>query len=204
MTVFGDIPGDRDRPYEFARSAGKQNITAEEGRTSESYGYLSTADKVTGIVLPTDGLICVAYQALFKSSPSGGFGLAAIFLGSDEVLVRNNWGSTNPGSGGVLGETGDANEYVALASFAGGLTSNRSTGASVNNGSDATTGQVVGVHQSRADGGGDAVTTFYGGPCYIFAAAGTYDVGVQFRATNAGQTVTAKERKLWVWSMAFA
>lgn len=35
----------------------------------------------------------------------------------------------------------------------------------------------------------------------LFAAAGTYDVSVQFKSSSG--TVTAKERKLWVWTMGF-
>jgi hypothetical protein len=38
-----------------------------------------------------------------------------------------------------------------------------------------------------------------GGVCYVFAAAGTYDVSVQFKASSG--SITAKSRKLWVSSV---
>ena len=57
--------------------------------------------------------------------------------------------------------------------------------------SDVTTGQIVNV-------GGSAS----GGVVTVFAAAGTYDVSVQFLAV-AG-SVTVKERKLWVWVQGFS
>ena len=35
----------------------------------------------------------------------------------------------------------------------------------------------------------------------VFAAAGTYDISVQFKASSG--SVTVKNRKLWVWTMGF-
>jgi hypothetical protein len=41
----------------------------------------------------------------------------------------------------------------------------------------------------------------FGGPVKVFAAAGTYDISVQFK-TSAG-TLSVKNRKLWARAVAF-
>src|SRR3954452_24168522 len=42
---------------------GKSIIATTESRTNTAYGTLTTPDRVSSIVLPTDGLITIAYQA---------------------------------------------------------------------------------------------------------------------------------------------
>ncbi len=169
---------------------GKSIIATEETRNSTSFGLMATPDRVSGITLPTDGLIFVAYQALWKTS---GQGQAAIFLNSNQVKIRPAYGAgaTAPIAGLATTEA-EANEYEGLASGGSGLIGSPSAGAGDPQTSDVATGQVVGIL------GGVFPP---GGPACIFAAAGTYDVSVQFKA-SAG-TVTAKERKLWVWTLGF-
>jgi hypothetical protein len=45
--------------------------------------------------------------------------------------------------------------------------------------------------------------TTLGGPCYIFAAAGTYTVSIQFQALSGGN-VAVRNRRLYVQALPFA
>lgn len=171
------------------RSAGKSNIATEESRSNSSYGYLTTEDKVSGIVLPTDGLIVVAFQAMWKQSVSAA-GAAALFIGANEAKIAVD---TEAAPGTTAASPGTStNTYKALVSspdaiLSGGGDATAYTG-------DVTTGQVLGVANGSSG-------LNKGGLVHIFAAAGTYEVGVKFKASSG--SVTVKERKLWVWSMAF-
>ena len=153
-------------------------IAAEGTRENTSFGTLTTADEITGVVLPENGLIVVGYGARWKSSVSEA-GRAGLFLGATQV--RN-------GLNGVVEPKTTASENCLLTSAPGGLASVENAGA----GPFQTTGVTVG-HQSS--------TSPAGGVAYIYAAAGTYAVSVQFRATSGN--VTVKERKLWVYTLGF-
>lgn len=162
---------------------GKSIISTEQSTSSTSYTTLTTPDQVASVVLPTDGLIAVAYQAMWKNSV-GSAGSAAIFLGSNQ-LKKYTEGDTAP----TVQETGGSSitGYVPLATGGGGLVrggTNTYTG-------HVTTGQII----------GDLDDTNGAGVCYIFAAAGTYTVSVRFKASSG--SVTVKERKLWVWTLGF-
>lgn len=163
---------------------GKAIIPAAEGMTNSAYSYLATPDRVSSIVLPTDGLICVAYQALWRETVPNA-GRAALFLGATQLVL------SRAGGGVAVQETsnnGAANVYTPLTSAPGGLLSPPAVTADASN---VTTGQIV----------GNANTSPFGGFVSLFAAAGTYDVGVKFKA-SAG-TVTIADRRLWVWTIAF-
>lgn len=165
---------------------GRSVIAASGSRTSTAYGALSNGpDVVPGIVLPTDGLIVVGFNAVWQNTASGA-GRAAIFLNSAQLS------NASPGAGGAdvpAEASGNTTASVdsaltsAPAGLAGFLATNNYTGP-------VTTGEAM---AGPASGNG--------GPCYIFAAAGTYDVSVQFRATSG--TVSARSRKLWVWTIGF-
>lgn len=178
------------------RSAGKSIIATEESRSNSSFGFLTTPDKVTDIVLPTDGLIFVLYQAMWKQSTnpgSGGGGGAALFLGNNQLkMALDNAAAPDTGFASITTAT---DTYKPLASSplaaSSGLVGNGDSTAYTG---DVTTGQILGV-ASAFDG------LNRGGIVPIFAAAGTYDVGVKFKAATG--SVTAKNRKLWVWSMTF-
>jgi hypothetical protein len=163
---------------------GKSIIATEESRTNVAYGLLATPDRVSSVVLPTDGLLCVAYQALWKTSVDGA-GRAAVFIGSNQLVIGDNSGAPSTGS---LEAVSSGLQYNQLASAPDGLHGGNGVSAGITN---VTAGQVVGVQ--------GAITT--AGFCTLFAATGSYDVSVQFRSTSG--SVTAKERKLWVWSMGF-
>lgn len=178
---------------------GKVNIVTTESRTNVAYGLMPTPDRVTGVVLPTDGLICVAYQATWQESVAAA-AQAAIFIGANQLKGA----PTSTSAGNPIGQVslqfantnaGTAATDMALATHAGGLASQVKTNTTAYGG-DVTTGQLVGLSPFNAGG-----QSGMGGPCYIFAAAGTYDISIQFNASSG--SVTVKNRHLWVWTISF-
>lgn len=160
---------------------GKSIIATEEARTNVAYGTLTTPDQVSNVVLPTAGLLCVAFQGMWKESVNGA-ARAAVFLSANQLKYSGV--STAP----AVVETANnanANIYESLGSYTLGLQGN---GVATDYTGDVTTGQIVG-----------AATV--GGFMTIQAAAGTYDVSIQFKASSG--SVTAKNRSLWVWTMGF-
>jgi hypothetical protein len=158
---------------------GSSIIATSQNTGSTSFTTLSTPDQVTGIVLPTNGLIQVWYQATWQQSISGA-ATAAIFLGASQLLEGQPSGPTAQ----QITLSGNAAQPTLLFSGAGGLTSFT---ASTSYPGDATTGQTFGST---------------GSPVSIFAAAGTYTVSVQFKASSG--TVTAANRRLYVEASSFA
>lgn len=147
-------------------------IATEQSRESTSFGTLTTADEIKEVVLPENGLLVIGYAALAKCSVSAA-GRAAIFIGSNQLKIA---GATVP----VVQETElFGTGFQTISSVARGL--DRGEGTSY-----VTTGQAVYA----------AKTEHTGGMCFVHAAAGTYNISVQYRATSG--SVTAKERKLWV------
>jgi hypothetical protein len=192
-----------------APSRGACSIATSESRTNTAYGLLATPDQVAGIVLPADGLIAVCYQATWQNSVVGA-GEAAIFLGSNQLQVQG-WDATTghqPLPQSACGAPAGLN--TPLFTVPVGLATGTSATAFNN---DATTGQAIGAFlYSGALGAkiGAQQTTFQftnstimlGGRCYIFAAAGTYTVSVQFKASSG--SVTASNRKLWCQALSFS
>jgi hypothetical protein len=162
---------------------GKSVIATSEARANTVYGTLTTPDRVAGVVLPTDGLIAIAVQATWFESVAGA-ARAAIFLGANQLRVASAAGAA------VVQEAqtgGTPSTAVPLHTFGGGLISENASGSS----SDVTTGQVAGA----------STGTTQNGICYAFAAAGTYDVTIQFKASSG--SVTAVNRRLWAWVVGF-
>jgi hypothetical protein len=103
--------------------------------------------------------------------------------------------------------------FLPLSSCAYGLVSGGGPNAYSG---DLTTGQVVGVTTGTSynlnveyNGAvqhpfGSATGLFppVGGPCDIFAAAGTYTVSIQFKVVG-GTSITVKNRQLWVQALSF-
>jgi hypothetical protein len=164
---------------------GKSIIATEEARSNTEWGLLPTPDRVSGITLPADGLICVLYNATWKNSVVGG-GAAAIFVGATQ-LVAPNVSLAAPQPQASVCQSSVADRYEKLTTRSSGLIAQAVNTAY---GSDFTTGQAVGLGDTSRDG-----------VCFIFAAAGSYDVSVRFKASSG--SVTAKERKLWVWTIGF-
>lgn len=161
---------------------GKCNIATSESTSATSYAItnLATPDRVTQVVLPTDGLIVIAYQAIWQNTVTTN-GRASIFLNSTQVKLAVGDGA--PGVNETSGPT-ELNDGGVLASGPTGLLTMSGVGAAT----EVTTGQAI--HPG----------TGAGGVLHAFAAAGTYDVSVQFKNSAAG-TLTASKRHLWVWTI---
>lgn len=147
-------------------------IATEQTRESASFGTLTTPDEVKEVVLPSNGLIVIGYTAFFGSSVSGA-GRAALFIGANQLKRA---ASPEPVVQEVSTET-TVQRTVNTASI--GLVRGEGQGAYV------TTGQTLSP-------GGET----QGGVCHVFAAAGTYSISVQFKATSG--KITVSQRKLWV------
>lgn len=191
-------------------SRGAVSITTSESRTNIAYGTMPTPDQVTGIVLPTNGLIAVWYQAAWQESIAGS-ARAAIFLGSNQLQAQGYNNTSRGPQAQAAATNGISGAQLVLATYPGGLLSSGNSSYA----SDATTGQAVGYggsgtgasDASHYELGGVLFTSAQapglGGPCYIFATAGTYTVSVQFKAPSGG-SVTVLNRKLWVRGLSFS
>ena len=156
------------------RSSGKSIGAAEQTTNSVTAVELGPPDRCSGIVVPEDGLLKVVFRALVKDTGSG-----AVLLYVDSTTVKIVALSAAPAT--QEGPITDS-EYQFVVSHGGGLGS-------------------MGVGSSAAS---DGVTTglIAGSECVIHGLpAGTYDVSVRYKA---GGTLSAKDRRLWVWSQAFA
>lgn len=145
-------------------------IATEETRENVAFGTLTTKDEIASVVLPENGLIQIGYIANVKSSVSAA-GRIAIFLGANQLKMPGGEVTEAPTVG-----TGNCTVF----SFLRGVQTSVTTPAFV------TTGQTLSSPSVNTEGG----------LCTVFAAAGTYNISVQFKATSG--TITAKERKLWV------
>jgi hypothetical protein len=190
---------------------GKSIIATSESRTNTAYGLLTTPDRVQNVVLPADGLLVVAFQALWEESVPGA-SRAALFIGADQLKVPSA-GSAGPVTQAAATDASFAATFVRLVTTPAGLVSYRPS-ASIE--ADAATPQVVGLVTYASGvpmvmelngsvhapvGGPTDDPTFSGGQVLIEAAAGTYDISVQFKASSG--SVTVKNRKLWVWTLGF-
>lgn len=181
---------------------GKCVIAASEARANTAFGTLTTPDQITGIVMPTDGLVLVGYEAQVKETVADA-ARAAIFLGSNQTVAPAQ-SSTSPVAIAARSNAGVAGAFFPVVSCPSGLVAGTPVDGSTNTGF-ATTGQALAIGSTVTRG--EANTTslagpaFAGGFCVIEAAAGTYTVSVQYRATSG--TVTAQNRKLWVLAIGF-
>lgn len=188
---------------------GAVSISASESTSSTSYTTLNTPDQVTGIVLPSNGLIRVWYWATWQESVAGG-AAAAIFIGANQAKSYDAQSAAGPaGQWAIMGSSGTPanNTNHPLFTCASGLVS-YDTQTSAYTG-DVSTGQILGVVDTNsrvrgAFGGVTGLSVDYvvGGPCDIFAAAGTYTVSIQFKVSSG--SLTASNRKLWVQALSFA
>lgn len=180
---------------------GEAIIAASQARTPGAYGPMATPDQVLNVVLPAGGVIAVLYQAMWRETVVGD-ARAAIFLNGNQLKVQQGGGAGPVTQAAVLGSV--ANQDQPLFTTPGGLMTASGNTASP---ADVTTGQAMGAFSPFMvyELNGVPVSTnslpMAGGPCYIFAAAGTYVVSVQFKTTSGNVVVT--NRRLHVWTMAF-
>lgn len=189
---------------------GKSITSTSETRTSTSYGLLTTPDRVQSVTLATDGLLQIWYQALWTNSGAGDH-WAALFIGATQLKIAE-YSQANPVTQAARAFVTTPGQYHALHTAPFGLVSQQGSADMT----EVTTGQVLGGQSAsgvawtqeingslRASGtGGVPADMPLGGPCTVFAAAGTYDISVQFKATS-GETITVKNRKLWVRALLF-
>lgn len=172
---------------------GKSIIATTETTTATSYSVsnLATPDRVANVVLPTDGLILISYRALVKATTTSN-GRATIFIGANQLLYPfQNSAPVTTNSVEVTFHVGGTN-YGWIGTTGAGLATGPGGGAGTSDASSSSNPMTLPLNTSLA-----------GGPiCVVEAAAGTYDVSVQYKNNNTG-TVTAKERKLWVWTIGF-
>lgn len=171
---------------------GKSIVSTEEVITSVSFALAPTPDRVQSVVLPTDGLIRIGYNAMWKSSVNN-TAQAAIFIGSNQLKVAQINGTTPFAQGASL-NINSANHYNVLVTNPGGLQGISSGLGASDYAGPVTTGQAIGTLDQPG-------TTYIGGFVEVFAAAGTYDISVQFKSSSG--TVTVKERRLWVEAIGF-
>ena len=185
---------------------GATNIAASQNTNSTTYTTLGTPDQVS-VVMPSNGLFAIWYQATWQASAVGGGSIgaarAAIFIGGNQLRV--------PQSGAPFLQAAvspnTVNSNAPLATFPLGLIGTNAAGYT----GDVTTGQAIAAVDMLGTGtyvefAGVAaslpVSILPAGLCFVQAAAGTYTVSVQFK-TSSG-TVTASNRKLWVQALSFA
>lgn len=159
-----------------------------QNTTSSSYTTLSTADQVSNVVLPSNGILVVGFHGTWSETVSGA-ARAAIFIGSNQLKVSTTAGGAPVVQEAATGGATSSADYLLGTSTIGLIGQGQTSAYSGN----VTTGQLIGT--SLAGSGIGA------GLSYIFAAAGTYTVSVKFK-TSSG-TVSAKNRCLWVATMGF-
>jgi hypothetical protein len=197
--VSGDSPNGPSQIEALAEAAESAILAGDRGkaviipgaetRQATSYGLLATPDKVEGLVVPTKGIIRILYHAVVKQAKVGSGGLAAIFIGANQL--KADLGGTAPEV--TFAEIQKENAYHVLSTGPSGLgCGNFGTWSG-----DATTGQVFNMANSVEP---------LGGCVDVFVNAGTYDISVQYKssfATSEG-LVTAKERRLYAWVKEFS
>jgi hypothetical protein len=150
-------------------------IEGENSTSSTSFTTLTTADEIPGVVLPENGLLVIGYSGYVSSS--AGNGRASIFLGANQLRIQTITGLAQDEP--VISGPG----FVRMATTAYGMKLGEGGGP------DVTTGEIL---ASKAG--------TYGGMMTVFAAAGTYSLSVRYKAL-ASETVKAKERKLWAYTL---
>jgi len=181
-------------------------IPTEQSRENVAYGTLATPDEVASVVLPAKGLIAVKYQASWQESVLGTC-RAAIFIGANQLKITQDQNPTTGTQAAMTGVDSRTNIMQPLLSAPFGLISpDMQYGSGVE--PPVTTGQAIASYsagQSRIEvgGAGEKLVTAqaFGGACEIFAAAGTYNISVQFKASSGN--VKVKNRKLWVGALGY-
>lgn len=199
--------------------AKKKIIATEQNTTSESFVYLGTEDKVTGLVVAEGDLVFVEYVALWKSPPGAGGGSAAIFIGANQLKLGapHNFADGAPKTTaakitfGANGETFTAlytSPNYGLISCNSGASDTTfvSTGqVAAGNYANKIRMEINGVEQLLRNSD-ELPLVPYGGVLAIERLpAGTYEIGVKFKAGATGSPkILVKDRILRVWTKSFA
>lgn len=180
------------------RRRGLTTIDTEQATTSTTLTSLPTPDVVRGIVLPTDGLLFVLFRGLWRLVGASNAAAVALTLnGVPATTVVPDGAGVAAAIQTALGTNGTSWSTVFSSGESGtglraGSSSSSNAGTSGNLWSNGATGTALaGVHGWS--------------PIVIEAPAGTYDVGVVWRVGGGGSggTLSAKNRKLRVWTQGF-
>lgn len=165
--------------------AGSQNVTGT------SYALLATPDRVQNVVVPSNGLLYVAYWATMTlDGVAANYETrAAIFIGANQLKTMS------AGAAPVVDESthpADFNKDIIVYTSDQGMQASSSGAA----GGTSEIGTGLTVTSSTAGDGLDFVV--------IKVDPGTYDISVQFMNTVGARTTGVKNRHLYVVTKAFA
>lgn len=174
---------------------GKTIISTAETRTNTAYGLLTTPDQVASVPVATNGLLLVAFSAMWKAGAASQAPDAALFIGANQLKAADMLGDGwNPQSAALNPVDATAVYYRPVFSSRSGLVSPAHSVHTLDVADMPTTGAALSeAFLTNPAGGMLAVEGL---------AAGTYTVSVQWRNTTGGGSVTAKNRRLRVWSYA--
>lgn len=178
------------------RSHGKSIIDASQSTSSSTYTELGTPDRVEDIVVPTDGLLFIAFEARWQQSVANA-ARAAIFIGSDQLRVIDGTDGTSKAEAARIATSTLSRRLVTDARI--GLVSLEADGNDTK--PHVVGGTIKGTTDYEAGSTGYTDSEAHGGILAVRAEPGTYDISVQFKASSGN--VTASLRRLWVWSQAF-
>ncbi len=188
---------------------GKSVVAGAETRSNAAYGLLGTPDRVSNVVVPTDGLVLVSFDAIWSSSAVAA--RAALHIAGNQVKVCDGLGAAPSPQAAISHEaaiTWDTQLTTCAAGLIGCYASSAYAGVS--------TGQIRGAvpYASSPTGaqmevGGTKVNLGptsggsmpLGGWMLVDIPAGTYDFDVRFKCASG--TVTVKNRKLQVITVGF-
>lgn len=184
------------------------NAASELVTTGTGPASAPTPDKVSGIVLETDGLLLIYYRATIAAcdQPGCGTGTACVYMQMNGVGIKipvdstffgthhSDVGAAGAASGGGCGEAIATSTIDGLQSGTGGVGPIRVV----------STGEILTV--------GDHTMSFFpppahrtGGPIAVFAAAGTYDIEAKYGWCGfCGSDIYAVDRYLAVEAIDFS
>lgn len=143
-------------------------IATEESRTNVAFGTLTTPDEISGVVVPTNGILFVGYLAAVKSSVASA-GSIALFIGSNQATESSGSLSTTSTEG-----TG----FSAFQTYSGPAKGGAEQGLGRFGAASFNTTSMLGAGMAE----------------FVGLAAGTYAISVKFKASSG--SITAKQRRL--------
>lgn len=165
---------------------GKLYVPTQETIVSTTYALATTPDRIQNVVMPTDGLFAIGFIGMWKVSAAATVN-ACVHLGANPVKAPNTASGGSPINAEAQASPGLATGYTWVTTSKFGMAGTMAAGADA---STVSTGMTL-WNQAFGDGG----------LVQVFAAAGTYDISVQWK-TSTG-TLSIKERRLWVHAIPY-
>lgn len=151
----------------------KINIALADTQAGAGFAVMPTTADQVSVTLNTDGLLFIAYQALWKAST--GTAQAGIFLNGVALTA----GAANAVPSVTAAQTSSANAFYQPLYTQSGLQGLTALSSTTTDSTEVTTGEIV------------------AGATVVYAAAATYTVSIRFIQS------VAKARHLWVWAVNF-